>query len=117
MDFDKYFSRKYELGKCDCWTLMQDIYSDEHKLKLPDSPIILLDDSDTHEFASFLKSNLDVEQIDKAEKGALIHFLGIREHVGYCLNEKQYIHRLFERTKVDNIPDRKAIFYRIKGVK
>ena len=114
IDFKKHFLKRYKLGTCDCWTLICDIYKDEHDLILPDYPYAIEDrESD---FAYFVKANLMLEILDRPEKGAIMHYSHISEHVGYCLSDRQYIHRVKEGTKVQDIPSRHCKFYKVKGV-
>lgn len=110
MNYLKYFqNNKYQKGINDCWTLVQDIVFDEKGIKLPDCPIM----TDYTQFESKLKSNFKYKLIGKAKEGCLVHFRsGKIEHIGYALNEKQYIHKTFSKVEVSNIPE-KAIIYEI----
>ena len=112
MNYLKYFkNNKYIKGQNDCWTLVQDIYKDEHNIQLPDCPIF--DSPDL--WADYLKtkSNVPYRIVEKPFNGCLIHFehLGI-EHIGYALNEKEYIHKTFNDVKISKIPN-KAIIYEV----
>lgn len=111
MDYIKYFKGDYELGKCDCWTLMQEIYKDEHDLDLPHYPFAI--EEHEKDFAEFVKANLVFEPLDEPVKGAIVHYSHIGEHVGYALNNKQYIHRTNSGTKVNDIPKKYCRFYDI----
>lgn len=118
MDYLKYFqNNKYQKGINDCWTLVQDIFSDEKGVKLPDCPIMTAADGangttpDYALFESKLKSNFKYQVLDKPKEGCLIHFRsGKIEHIGYALNEKQYIHKTFSRVEVSNIPEKAKIY-------
>ena len=56
MNYLKYFQNdRYKKGENDCWTLVQDIFSDEKGIMLPDCPIM----TDYSPFESKLKSNLN----------------------------------------------------------
>lgn len=108
MNYLKYFQNdKYEKGINDCWTLVQDIVFDEKGIKLPDCPIV----TDYSPFESNLKSNFKYIELDKAQEGCLVHFRsGKIEHIGYALNDKQYIHKTFSRVEVSNIPEKARIY-------
>ena len=110
MNYIKYFQNsRYQKGTNDCWTLVQDIFLDEKGIKLPDCPIM----TDYSPFETKLKSNFKYSILDKAKVGCLIHYRnGKIEHIGYALNEKQYIHKTFSRVEVSNIPE-KAIIYEV----
>jgi len=114
MNYLKYFQNdRYKKGENDCWTLVQDIFSDEKGIKLPDCPIMI----DYSPFESKLKSNLKYIVLEKAKEGCLIHFRnGKIEHIGYAINDKQYIHKTFSRVEVSNIP-KNAIIYEVQGNK
>lgn len=108
MNYVKYFSNtKYEKGLNDCWTLVQDIFFDEKGIKLPDCPIM----TDYTPFESKLKSNFKYRVLNDAHEGCLIHFRkGKIEHIGYALNERQYIHKTFSRVEVSAIPKEAKIY-------
>lgn len=108
MNYLKYFQNdKYQKGINDCWTLVQDIFLDEKRIKLPDCPIM----TDYTQFETELKSNLKYKVLEHAKEGCLIHFRnGKIEHIGYALNGKQYIHKTFSRVEVSNIPEKAKIY-------
>lgn len=108
MDYLKYFKNdKYEKGLNDCWTLVQDIFLDEQNIKLPECPIM----TDYTPFETKLKSNFKYEVLDKACAGCLIHFRsGKIEHIGYALNDKQYIHKTFTRVEISPIPEKAKVY-------
>lgn len=108
MDYIKYFQNgKYHKGTNDCWTLVQDIFRDEKGVELPQCPIM----TDYTPFESKLKSNFKYKVLDKPKEGCLIHFRsGKIEHIGYALNEKQYIHKTFSRVEVSNIPEKAKVY-------
>lgn len=110
MDFIKYFkNNKYEKGQNDCWTLVQDIFFDEKNIKLPDCPIM----TDYSPFENGLKSNFKYRILDSAKEGCLIHFRrGKSEHIGYALDEKQYIHKTYSRVEISPIP-KAALIYEV----
>lgn len=112
MDYLKYLrNNKYEKGLNDCWTLVQDIYKDEHNISLPDCPIFESPD----EWAEYLKvkSNVPYRIVNKPFKGCLIHFkYKDIEHIGYALNESDYIHKTFTSVAISKIPT-KCIIYEV----
>ena len=62
MDYLKYFKNdRYQKSKNDCWTLLQDIFKDEHGIELPDIPI--LEDEE-----SFVRENIKHRKIEKPQK-------------------------------------------------
>lgn len=112
MNYIKYFkNNKYDKGLNDCWTLVQDIYKDEYNIDLPDCPIFDSPDK----WADFLRtqSNVPYKLVNKPFKGVLVHvkFAGF-EHIGYALNNREYIHKTFEGVKISKIPS-KALFYEV----
>lgn len=106
MNYLKYFQNdKYIKSKNDCWTLLQEIYKDEHGIILPDIPIF--EDED-----SFVRSNVKHREVEKAFKGVAVHVKahGI-EHIGYALNEKEYIHKTINQgVKVSPIPKHAKLY-------
>lgn len=110
MNYIKYFQNtNYELDKNDCWTFLQEVYYDEHALKLPNHPIM----TDKAEIASNLTSNIPYRIVDKAHKGCIIYYHnGSIHHAGYALDEKKYIHKTRQRVEVSDIPQ-KAIIYEV----
>lgn len=115
MKYLKHFNKKYELGKCDCWTLIQDIFLEKHNLKLPDCPFAVKENE--KEFAKYLRANLILEELKISKHNCIVHKSGINEHIGYCINDKQYIHRTIKGTKINKIPTKYCKYYLIKGVK
>ncbi|PNX49888.1 MAG: hypothetical protein BV457_00175 [Thermoplasmata archaeon M9B1D] len=111
----KHFNKKYELGKCDCWTLIQDIFKEEHNIDLPKYPFVI--EGNEKDFAKHLRANLLFEEIKEPKKTCIVHKSGINEHIGYCVGNNKYIHRTILGTKINKIPDRYCKFYYIKGVK
>lgn len=114
MNYEKYMSNnKYELGVNDCWTLMQDIFKEEHGIELPEYPYCV--EGKKKEVAQYFKSNLVVDRIEKPTKGCLVHVSGgTVEHIGYAINAKQYIHKQYRGVSITNIP-KKAIYYTVGG--
>ena len=110
IDVKKYFGGEYAKGEHDCWTLLQDIYQQEHDFTLPDFPIFGLTESD---YPFYMVANMYVEKIPTPEVGCIVHRSGIIEHVGYCLDGKRYIHRTLNETRCDKIKAEKCEFYRI----
>lgn len=110
MNYIKYFQDyKYQYGSKDCWSFVQTVFKDEHNIDLPDYPIC----NSQSDVASYILSNIDLKQVDKAEKGCIIYIkLGNMHHAGYAINDKLYIHKTRQRVEVSNIPD-KAIIYKL----
>lgn len=108
MNYIEYFnSFKYKAGENDCWSFIQDIYEKEHNIILPDCPVF----DDIHDRGGFLKANVKYKTIDKPKKGALIYSSNNKiEHVGYALNDKQYIHKTFSQVAVSAIPNNCYIY-------
>ena len=110
MNFKKYFQDyKYQYGSHDCWSFVQQVFEDEHNIKLPDYPVL----NNALEISGFLKSNIRHEIVNKAQKGCIIYYNnGNIHHAGYAIDDKLYIHKTRQRVEVGNIPD-KAIIYKI----
>ena len=108
MDYLKYFQNgKYQLGKYDCWTFIQEIFEDEQKIKLPDVPIF-----DDPENESKLKANIKNIKLNNPEKGCLV-FIKTKTygHVGYAISEKEYIHKTAKNgVKISIIPKNSEFF-------
>lgn len=106
MNYQKYMvNNKYDLGNNDCWTLMQDIFKDEHDLELPDLPIFDAPD------VNYLKTNVKHKKVDNAQKGCLVHVWNKKiQHVGYAINSKQYIHKTYTGVIVAVIPKNAYIY-------
>lgn len=109
MNYQKYFSDyKYQYGSNDCWTFVQQVFKDEHHIDLPDYPIMT-----KSEIASYLIDNLNLQEVEKAEKGCIVYYKnGDIHHAGYAINDKLYIHKTRQRVEVSNIPE-KAIIYKL----
>lgn len=100
MDYLKYFKNdRYQKSKNDCWTLLQDIYRDEEGIELPDIPIF-------EDEKSFVRGNIKHKKVDKAHKGVAVHVSTPKyEHIGYALNDKEYIHKTINQgVKISPIP-------------
>lgn len=110
IDIQKYFGGDYEKGGHDCWTLLQDIYHNEHGLTLPDFPIFGLTES---EYPFYMVANMYVEKINTPEAGCIVHRSGIIDHVGYCVDGKHFLHRTMNETRCDKIRLDKCEFYRV----
>lgn len=108
MDFIKYYNFKFIENKCDCWTLVQEIFKDEHNLELPGHPIV-----NNKEIASYLISNIEPKIINKAQKGCIVYYhSGETYHAGYALDDKKFIHNTKKGVRVDKIPPN-AIIYKV----
>ena len=106
----KYFrDNEYILGKKDCWTLIQDIFKDKHNIILPDIPMCI--NQSKLETTKFIKANVILKPLIKAKKGAIVHYskLGL-SHIGYCLNNKQFIHKCVNGVFVENIKNDYKIY-------
>ena len=106
----EYFTQTYKAGENDCWTLVQDIFRDEHGVDLPYYPITREEDH-AKAYDHFHK-NVNFERVQKAEKGCIIVFKSgrVKWHCGYALNSRQYIHRLNHKTTVTDIPAKSSIY-------
>lgn len=106
MNYLKYFKNdKYLKNNNDCWTLIQDIYKDEHGIILPDIPI--LEDEE-----SFVRGNIKHKKVEKAHKGVAVHVSTLKyEHIGYALNDKVYIHKTINQgVKISPIPKNAELY-------
>lgn len=106
MNYLKYFQNdRYEKSKNDCWTLLQDIFKDEHGKKLPDIPIF-------EDEESFVRGNIKHKKVDKARKGIVVHVSTSKyEHIGYALNDKEYIHKTINQgVKITPIPKNAELY-------
>lgn len=114
MNLNKHFIGKYKLGEWDCWTLVQDIYKEEHDLALPDYPVFT---QSKEEFKKLVFTNILVEEVKEPQKGLFVCFSNNGTvHTGYVLNNKEFIHRPECGTKVSEL--RPFIkMYKVKGVK
>lgn len=89
MNYLKYYqNQKYQLGKYDCWTFIQEVFKNEQNILLPDVPIF----NDTNE--GYLKENIKHKVLKKAENGCLV-FVKTKflNHVGYAVSDNEYIHK------------------------
>lgn len=106
MNYLKYFKNdKWQKSKNDCWTLLQDIFKDEHGKKLPDIPIF-------EDEESFVRGNIKHKKVDKARKGIVVHVSTSKyEHIGYALNDKEYIHKTINQgVKITPIPKNAELY-------
>ena len=109
MKYLKYFqSQKYNREDNNCWTFVRDIFLDEQGKELPALPIMTDEESVT-----FLQSNINYKILQEPQKGCLIFFqVGKINHVGYCINNKEFIHKNKLGINIDKIMPR-AIFYEV----
>lgn len=109
MKYLKYFqSQKYDREKYNCWDFVRDIFKDEQGKELPALPIMTDEESVT-----FLQSNINYKILQEPKKGCLIFFqVGKINHVGYCINNKEFIHNGNIGITIQKIP-KKAIFYEV----
>lgn len=109
MNYLKYYQDQgeYIKAKNDCWTFVQKIFKEEQNIDLPDIPIF--EDED-----SFVRSNVKHVEVDKAEEGVAVHVKAhFIEHIGYALNENQYIHKTINHgVQISKIPHN-ARFYKV----
>ena len=106
MNYLKYFKNdKWQKSKNYCWTLLQDIFKDEHGKKLPDIPIF-------EDEESFVRGNIKHKKVDKARKGIVVHVSTSKyEHIGYALNDKEYIHKTINQgVKITPIPKNAELY-------
>lgn len=108
----EYFLRSFELGKMDCWTLVCDIYKDEHGVELPYFPFV--DDLNQEDVYAECHKSINLEKVQTASKGCIIVFRSgkMKWHAGYALDKSQYIHHSRQGVKVSPIPN-KADIYRV----
>lgn len=110
----KYF-KDYVKGKDDCWTLVIDIFKDLHNIDLPMYPYCISDD----DMRKYIFKTVKLQKIDSPKAGAIVHIDARPYHVGYCLNDKEFIHRgKAFNTRIDKISayEKKIIgFYIIKA--
>jgi len=104
MDYLKYFKYKYRKNENNCWEFVRYVYKEEHNIELPLLPIM---DSLQAECKTFLQCNIKHNVVNEAKKGILIHvWSGDREHIGYALDNKKYMHLKDKGVRVDDIPKR-----------
>ena len=110
MNYLHYFQNsKYELGKYDCWTFIQDVFEKEQGITLPDVPVF--DDPDNERL---LKSNIKHIQLENPEKGCLV-FVKTKGygHVGYAISEKEYMHKTSKTGVQITLIPKTAEYFRI----
>lgn len=105
-----YIGREYVRGKADCWTLIQDIFKNEHGVELPSYPCSI--DGNESAFKTYVMRNINLIEVTKADTGCIIYLGGVRNHAGYCLSKKQFIHHTYKGVKVEDIP-KDAKFYKV----
>jgi len=110
----EYFSKQFELGKVDCWTLVQAIFKDRHNMDLPDFPFVVEDEQRAY---NEFRSNLKLEKVQRASKGCIIVFKSGKDtfHCGYALNSKDYFHMTRKGATTTAIP-KKAEIYKVLDV-
>lgn len=114
MNLEKHFIGVYKLGDWDCWTLVQDIYLSEHNLELPDYPVFTKSKED---FRKEVFANLLIEEVEEPQKGLFVCYNNKGTiHTGYVLNDKEFIHRPEDGTRVDKLRPLLKM-YKVKGVK
>lgn len=108
MDFLKYFKEtEYIDGKCDCWTLVQEVFKDEHNFILPEHPILI----DKKDIATALISNIPYKIVQIPKKGCIIYYHnGKTHHAGYAINNKEFIHKTINGVRIDKIPAKSTIY-------
>lgn len=110
MDYLKYFKNdKYELGKYDCWTFLQQVFKDEQGIILPDVPVF-----DDPENESCLKANIKHRRLDRAQKGCFV-FVKTKNlnHVGYAVSQTEYIHKTLNTGVIISKIPHTAEFYEV----
>lgn len=110
MDYLKYFKNdKYELGKYDCWTFLQQVFKEEQGIILPDVPVF-----DDPENESCLKANIKHRRLDRAQKGCFV-FVKTKNlnHVGYAVSETEYMHKTLNTGVIISKIPRTAEFYEV----
>lgn len=109
MDYLKYFqNNKYQLGKYDCWTFVQQVFKEEQNITLPDVPVF---DSSNE---SFLKGNIRHNWLDKPCKGCLVFVKTNKlNHVGYAISEKEYMHKTSRTGVIVSKIPQNAEFYEV----
>lgn len=114
MNLDKHFIGRYEVGKWDCWTLVQDLFLEEHNLKLPDYPYMTQSQED---FRKYVFNNLLVEEVKEPQKGLFVCYINSGVvHAGYVISNKEFIHRPETGTRIDKIKTAVKM-YKVKEVK
>lgn len=110
MNYLEYYKNNlYSLGDNDCWTFVQDIFKKEQSKILPDIPIM----NDTKE--GFLKSNIPYRKVDNAFEGCLVYLKTIGNgHVGYAINQFEFIHKSKSGVMISPIPKSAEIYEILK---
>lgn len=110
MNYLKYFQNtEYIKGKNDCWTFIQDVFEEEQGYRLPDCPICGTD----KEYKSHLKANIKFKIKREPRKGILVHVTSDKiEHIGYCVDGSNYIHKTFNGVICSQIPT-DALLYEV----
>lgn len=104
MNLIKYFRYRYKENQNNCWEFVRYVYKEEHNIELPELPIM---DTEQHECKTFLRTNIKHKRVKEARKGILVHvWSGDREHIGYAINEKEYIHLKKVGVLIEKIPKR-----------
>ncbi len=113
MNLKKYFKGKYRIGVCDCWTLICDIYKDDHNLELPLVPYTR---NTSEDFKDFIV-NMVLEKVIVPEKGVILYTRELAEHhAGYCIDSEYYIHRSRDGVRVEKIPSKDIELFKVKEV-
>lgn len=112
IDFEEHINKKYIPRKCDCWTLIQDLYLEQHHMRLPDFPI-----GTDEELSEYAFANIKTEEVEVAERGDIVYIIesGQKHHTGYALDKKKFFHRTENGARIDLIPLNASII-RIKGL-
>lgn len=113
----EYFLRTFKSGESDCWTLVRDIFKDEHDIILPEFPFV--NDDNQNDIYNQCRSNLKLEAVQTPSKGCIVVFrIGkMKWHVGYALNERDYIHHSHEGVLTTLIPENADIYKVLEVVK
>lgn len=110
MDYLKYLKYTYRENENNCWEFVRFVYKNEHNIELPKLPIL---DTKQKECKMFLKSNIKYKINKIAQKGNLIHVTVCdREHIGYAIDDKSYIHLKGIGVLIQKIP-KNAIIYEV----
>ncbi len=106
MNYLKYFKNdKYDFDKNNCWHFVQKVYREEHNIILPDVPIC--EDSE-----SYVRANVKARRLEKAKTGSFVFVATLHDnHVGYALNDKEYMHKTANQgVRVSLIPKNAEIY-------
>lgn len=110
MNYLKYLTYQYTSNKNNCWEFVRFVYENEHNIKLPKLPIL---DTQQKECELYLKANIKHRRVEKAKKGSLIHYTsGNREHIGYAVDNKKYMHLKSVGVLIQDIP-KTALIYEV----